>query len=153
MFFLRCGDLEILSLPFSVRNLVRRTSLSSCMENIRAASRTASGRIRSNVRERGMGICVRRPCGRGAACRKPHTGAGASGKGVPEERRAGRRAGRGGRGRCAGENGKNTREKGAGAQRRRAGVVPGRESGEKAGDVRGRTRGLFPGKREKYGVK
>ena len=31
-----------------------------------------------------------------------------------------------------GENGKNTREKGAGAQRRRAGVVPGREFGEKA---------------------
>ena len=76
MFFLRCGDLEILSLPFSVRNLVRRSSLSSCMENIRAASRTASGRIRSNVRERGMGICVRRPCGRGAACGRRTQGPG-----------------------------------------------------------------------------
>ena len=79
---------------------------------------------------------------------KPYAGAGASGKGVPEERRAGRRL-EAGRGRCAGENGKNTREKGAGVQRRRAGVVPGREAGGKARRCAGPDAGTVFGEKGK----
>ncbi len=162
MFFLRCGDLEILSLPFSVRNLVRRSSLSSCMENIRAASRTATGRswgngtgkrdgdLRAQAVRKGSRL---RECGRSAARAQGES---------PGERHGDAGGGRsqGGRGTCGrgeeGAPGKTGRTQGKkGMARNGAGRewYPGESPGERRGDVRGRTRGLFSGKREKYGVK